>query len=697
VMISGRMLRLVIVGIISVATLSQVQTVLATEKTFTGSVDAAGTKWVAHRVELSGSGSITASLDWTTPSANLNLYLYNPSGALVATAVTSSRPETIVYDAEASGTWKLGISAKSGATAYTLVVDYPAVQSNMSPQFVRTVGGPGHAEIYPSGVDVDPSGLVYVADTGDDQISSYFPAGAGRWTTGTSSGKSFNNPRDVAYLNGKIYVADTGNARVQVLDALTGAPVAAAQQWTQAFGTIMGISAGVDATGSPIILVSESLPVSRVRLFAPTGAPHTVASVGTGPGIGTGELNEERDAATDSAGNIYVADYKNQRIAVFGPFGGWKFSWGTRGTAPGQFRLPYGVDLDETGRIYVADANNQRIQRFTLSGESVTNVKIYGGPGAGAGQFEMMRRVAVGAGSAPDVYGADLWKFKVERFGQDGTYELTYGGDAPPDGMFNEPYGVSVDALHTFVIDTTNQRAQRFNSNSPFGFQLKWGVRGWGEGNPGFNWPRDLTIFPGDRVWVADTKNSRLTEFDRAGNPTGRKLGAAGSSIGLLNYPYALDAAGTDLIVADSKNNRIQRWDPATGNVLWSTGGFNFPRDLTVAGGVVYVADTRNHRIVKLDAADGSQIGASIGIGSLHAPEGIAVEPNGDVWVSDTSWDRLVEFSSAGAFRQKFGGSGTGPNNFDLPAHLEILDVGSALHLFVADVEHDRIQVYQVA
>jgi DNA-binding beta-propeller fold protein YncE len=307
-----------------------------------------------------------------------------------------------------------------------------------------------------------------------------------------------------------------------------------------------------------------------------------------------------------------------------------------------------------------------------------------------------MRRVAVGAGAAPDVYGADLWKYKVERFSQGGVYELTYGGVAPPTGLFNEPYGVSVDAQHTFVIDTTNQRAERFNSASPYGFQLSWGVRGWGEGNPGFNWPRDLTIFPGDRVWVADTKNNRLTEFDRSGNATGRSLGSFGAALGQLNYPYALTAVGTHLIVADSKNDRVQRWDPSTGQVVWSQGGFDFPRDVTVAGGFVYVADTRNNRIVKLDAATGGPVGGAIGGGSLHGPEGVAIEPNGDIWVADTTWNRLVEFSSTGVFKQRFGGPGAGQSGFNVPAHLEIVDVGAELHLFVADVENDRIQVFRI-
>ena len=94
------------------------------------------------------------------------------------------------------------------------------------PTYLQTLGGPGHAAIYASGVDVDASGNVYVADTGNDQIKKYDPAGKLLWNVGVRGLKTagnFDNPRDVAYLNGKVYVADLGNKRVQVLDAATGA------------------------------------------------------------------------------------------------------------------------------------------------------------------------------------------------------------------------------------------------------------------------------------------------------------------------------------------------------------------------------------------------------------------------------------------------------------------------------------------
>src|SRR6478672_1352446 len=215
----------------------------------------------------------------------------------------------------------------------------------VKPTYVTSIGGglSGHAEIYPGGVDVGPNGNVYVADTGNDDVKVYTPNGA-LWRVfgqrGSKALGNFDNPRDIAYLDGKLYVADLGNKRVQVLDAATGDPLEA---WSTVFPSPIGISAGVDGSGNPIILVTQDVK-NQVTTFKPDGTP-TGVHFGTGTaGSGNGQLNAPRDAATDSAGNVYVADYANDRIAKFSPTGAWIKSWGTEGGKNGQFRRPYGVD-----------------------------------------------------------------------------------------------------------------------------------------------------------------------------------------------------------------------------------------------------------------------------------------------------------------------------------------------------------------
>src|SRR5689334_20235658 len=92
-----------------------------------------------------------------------------------------------------------------------------------TPTTVRTIGKPGHALIYPGGLDVDSAGTVYVADTGNNRVER-FDAGHARptWTYGISANDPGNGglfePRDVAVTPKGLFVADTGQSTVLVLD-----------------------------------------------------------------------------------------------------------------------------------------------------------------------------------------------------------------------------------------------------------------------------------------------------------------------------------------------------------------------------------------------------------------------------------------------------------------------------------------------
>jgi DNA-binding beta-propeller fold protein YncE len=586
----------------------------------------------------------------------------------------------------------------------SVLLSSPASAATSAPVYVDTIGGglAGHASMYPSGVDVDAAGNVYVADTGDDEVRKYGSGGALLWDQGSRGPKApgrFENPRDVAFLNGKVYVCDTGYSRVQVLDAATGGVVTV---WSHRFGSIMGISAGVDGSGTDVILVAED-KANTIGVFTTSGT--LIRSIGSGPGGGTGQLNGPRDAATDAHGNVYVADFANSRVSVFGPGGGWIGSWGVSGTGPGRFRRPYGIDLDDAGDVYVADSNDY-IHRFHWDPalKKATFVRAYGTPGTGAGQFSMLRRVAVSGGVSPKVYGADLWSYKIEVFASGGTYLQMFGGKPPAAGAFNEPYGVAVDGQYVFVTDMVNQRVQRFAAGT-YAFQKEWGQRGWGEGNPGFNWPKGIALSTNGgakSVWVADTKNNRLTEFWPDGTPTGRTFGTVGSGAGQLKWPFDVATFGSRLVVADSNNDRVQLWDPSGPSVVWSSTsaggtGFGNPKAVEVAGGRVYVADTQHHRIVVLDASDGSFV-RSFGADALGSADGVAVEPgSGDVWVSDSARNRIVEFSSTGTSLQIFGGLGSTATKFDNPHHLAISVTGTSTLLFVVDSWNDRVQVFEIS
>ncbi len=665
--------------------------------TFTGSLSTSGTTWRTHAFAVGGSGTIDVVLDWDDAAANLNVGLQNPSGTWVKWASsTSTKPERISYPDGTAGTWKIGVQIKSGSAAYTATVTYPG-SSTAAPAYVQTVGGSGRAEMYPSGVDVarpsrgapgSQAGWVFIADTGNDRVAAYGADATLLWQSGfrgRGDGR-FSEPRDVAYLNGEVYVADTGNNRVQVLDAATGAWKAT---WPTFFGAVMGVTTGKDTAGQWKVVVADGKN-SRMSVHTPDDSARVY--FGTF-GKGDGQLNEPRDGAFDRAGNVYVADFRNHRVAKFTGAYTWAGSWGSLGGEPGQFRGPYGIEVDDADGVYVADANNQRIQKFTTAGAYVSS---WGTIGSGTGELRQLRNVAVGAGTSPDVFAVDLWGYKVEQWGQGGVHKRTFAGDPPPTGLFNKPWGLSVGGGNVYVADTVHHRIQRFDLAG--GYQMNWGDRGWAPNLNGLNWPRGVAYDPArDVVWVADTKNWRVTEFTTGGVPTGVTYGKLGSGDGGLNWPGAVAPVGAGVVIADTYNHRVVRWDPAAGT-LWTATGFNYPKDVKVDAktGTVYVADALNKRIVTLRLSDGALLG-SFGGTVLHRVEGVAIASDGDIWATDTSYNRLVEFDASGTFKQAYGGKGSDHGRFWEPTNLHLRPNGTNGDLlYVADTYNDRVEVFEV-
>jgi len=102
-----------------------------------------------------------------------------------------------------------------------------------------------------------------------------------------------------------------------------------------------------------------------------------------GAGVPGDNFNRPTGVAWDAAGNIYVADgYGNSRIAKFDKNGKYLKSWGSRGTAPGQFNIPHTLAIDAQGLVYVGDRGNNRIQVFDGDGAFKTQYVNVGAPSA---------------------------------------------------------------------------------------------------------------------------------------------------------------------------------------------------------------------------------------------------------------------------------------------------------------------------
>ena len=133
-----------------------------------------------------------------------------------------------------------------------------------------------------------------------------------------------NVPTHLTISRGKLYIADTMNARVQIVSSSTGRP-------TQTIGT---------------------------------------------RGIFIGNLVRPKGVAVDSEENIYVIEGYHDHLLVFSQRGRFLMPIGGEGSRPGQFNLPSGIFIDKRDRVYIADTHNGRVQVF----------QFLGGSGADAGK-----------------------------------------------------------------------------------------------------------------------------------------------------------------------------------------------------------------------------------------------------------------------------------------------------------------------
>ena len=98
---------------------------------------------------------------------------------------------------------------------------------------------------------------------------------------------------------------------------------------------------------------------------------------GTEPRPAWGTFNRPADIAWDLAGNIFVADgYGNSRVVKVDKNGRWLKTWGSRGSAPGQFNILHTIASDAKGNIYIGDRTNRRIQVFDPEGNPVRIITI---------------------------------------------------------------------------------------------------------------------------------------------------------------------------------------------------------------------------------------------------------------------------------------------------------------------------------
>ena len=408
--------------------------------------------------------------------------------------------------------------------------------------------------------------------------------------------------------------------------------------------------------------------LASLLVLAGFGGTPNVASAATylrafgGAGSGPGQLSSPVGVATDTAGNVWVADTSNNRIQEFNSKGEFLRQFGAKGTGNGQFSLPRGIAVTTSGNVYVADTSNNRIQEFNSKGEFI---RKFGSFGFENGQL----RAPAGIAIDPEghVWVADTGTGRIQEFSAEGTYMSKFGTEGSENGQFKSPQGITVDSKgNIWVADSANHRIQEFNSKGEF--IRKFGSEGSENGQ--LKYPAGIAIDSSGNVWVADNANNRIECFSSTGTYVSQ-FGSAGDNNGQLSQPQgiAIDSKG-NIWVADTKNNRVQ--EVTTGEYVRQFGGEGSgaghlltPRAVaTDSEGNVWVADSGHSRMQEFNSKGEfiRQFGAyGLGKGQFESPHGVAVDSKGDIYVTDNV---VQEFNAKGEFIREFGSAGTGNGQF---------------------------------
>ncbi len=578
-------------------------------------------------------------------------------------------------------------------------------------------GGPAvNASLYlPFGLTFDTAGNLYIADQGANRVRKVTPGG----TITTVAGNGGNG-----------FSGDGGAATAAQLAGPTGV--------------------AVDSGGNLFISVA-----ARIRRVATDGTISTFAGTGIAGFGGDGGppasalLNSPAGLAFDSSGALYIADTNNNRIRKIPRGGAIITIAGTGVAAPSgdggpainaSVNNPFGVATDTLGNLYIADSNNDRLRRVDANGIITTVAGTsfgYGGDGGpgSAANFASVWGVAAGGGN---LYIADHFNKRVRQVSPAGIVTTIAGGGlfkSSPDGTaarsaYLEPNRITLDRTgNLYYTDRTDARVRKIGLDGTISTVIGNGVQGVA-GNvalaPIFS-PEGVAVDPSGTLYFA---NAWGLVYKLAGAAPLIYVAGGGSSLAngvpatsaYLNGANGIsfDAQG-NLYICEDGGHRVRKVD--TQGVITTVAGnggagfsgdggpatsaaLNYPRAAVVDSlGNLYIADWGNHRIRKVSPAGmittvaGTGSSAFSGDGgpainaALSYPNDVLIDAAGNLLIADRSNGRVRKVDTNGIISTIAGGGFTkGDGGSSVSAGIDAagLALDSSGNLYIAN-ENDGL------
>jgi sugar lactone lactonase YvrE len=533
---------------------------------------------------------------------------------------------------------------------------------------------------FPCGITTDGTNL-YVADRNNHAIRKIVIATGGVTTlAGSTTGLSgaaddtgtaarFNFPSDITTYGTNLYVADSNNRKIRVIEIATGvvSSLTGTANTAASLGAMDGVGAiatfkfpsGITTDGTNLYVADRDnnkirqIVISSGLVSSLTGTASTAASLGAMDGTGATATFYSPSGITTDGTNLYIADSRNNKIrkvviatGVVSSMTGVADTPSVTSVIDGAgsiatFDNPTGITTDGTN-LYVADSDNNKIRKIVIaSGIASSLAGTHPGTDATgiAATFGYPASITT---DGTNLYVADSGTCTIRKIvfatgvvttiaGQVGVCGAVDG--TGPTATFNAPVGITTDGSNLYVADRDNNKIRK--------------------------------------IVIASGVVSSLTGKANTAGSNGAADGAGATAT--FNQPFGITTDGTNLYVADSANNKIRKIVIATGVVSSLTGTantassngaadgagatatFNQPPGITTDGTKLYVADSNNNKIRKIVIATGvvssftgttntaMTFGAIDGTGAtstFYSPQGITTDGT-NLYVADSNNNKI--------------------------------------------------------
>ncbi|MBU6401722.1 MAG: hypothetical protein KGS61_15500, partial [Verrucomicrobia bacterium] len=611
---------------------------------------------------------------------------------------------------------------------------------------------------FPAGIAVDAADNLFVADPFVHVIRKITAQGlirtvAGNGTQGyagdggQATNAVLNAPADVAVDSaGNLFIADTGNNLVRKVDtnglisAVAGnGSYGYAGDGGAATNTGLANPTGIALGPTGTLFVADRYN-NRVRSVDTNGLIRTVAGDGVQGYAGDGgaatnaSLNQPLGVAVDHSGRLFIADNGNSRVreVILSALPILTLNK-IAPTDAGDYQVtvtnPYGAVTSQVARVSVVLAP-------TIIRQPASQVAV-------PGQTLVLQVAAVGP--TPLTYqwqfnGADISDTIITTVAGNGKRGFAGDGDAATGAALSNPSAVTTDPSgNLFIADMGNDRIRQVSLDGSIVTVAGGGTSLPGDGGAAtaarLAFPSGVAVDTNGNLFIADTGNQRIRQVSPdgtittvAGNGRASYVGDGGAATNAsLQYPngVAVDGSG-NLFIADTGNHRIREVDAAglirtvagNGRIGYSGDGgaatnasLSNPASVAVDGlGNLFIADGFNNRIRRVDtngvistvAGSGkpgySGDGGAATNATLNSPQGIVVDPRGNLFVADSLNYRIRKIGTngllttvAGNGHFGYGGDGGSATSAILTDPFGV-GMDASGNLLIADTFNNRIR-----